>query len=111
MCEANPVLGPLEGLADFHILLEKHPIELICEGDDCVVLDLLRLGDADDMLGAGLLEDLADELRVTGSYYHELQFAFVLNDHLLEGLPTDQVAVSVLCLKEQQVALAFVDAR
>ena len=41
MGKTYAILCPLESLANLHVLLEKHSVELVCKCDYCVVFNLL----------------------------------------------------------------------
>lgn len=63
--------GLLEGITN-PLLVKQKAIEGVCEGNDGIVFNLILLMDAHDVLGASLLKDLTNELRVTSGDDNQL---------------------------------------
>lgn len=101
------VLGSCKGLADSHMFAKNAVVEGPREFRHGSVTDLLASAHTDHVLSPCLEKHLSCELRVAGSYEHELQLGLARLDELGQPLFRHEVRVSISMLEDQEVALAF----
>ena len=92
--------------ADFLVLLEQHTVEGLSKCNNGFVSHLLCQLDANDVFGAGLLENSAYELRVASGYKDEIQLTLVLSDHFLKLCSTDKLTATFVVFQDQKVTLS-----
>ena len=101
MRQGNLFYGLFKSIAD-SLLTEEKRVECFCESDHCIVIDFFLLLDANDVLGAGLNEDLTDELAMARSYndkFEHLAFLFVVPlNHFFKCKRTDQNTFTLFSL-------------
>ena len=108
MRQGNLFYGLFKSIAD-SLLTEEKRVECFCESDHCIVIDFFLLLDANDVLGAGLNEDLTDELAMARSYndkFEHLAFLFVVPlNHFFKCKRTDQNTFTLFSLQQKQISL------
>lgn len=105
MTDANYHLRVHKGLADVCFVRKHGIIKSIGEGDDCVVINLVLLVDADDVFGASFEEDAANKLRVARRNENEVELGTSSVDQFLQLCAADQLTITFVSLKKQKIAL------